>query len=100
MTYMTKKSKMDPVEQLFMAIIKDNCQELQDLLYTYPNIFIDSRDKEGNTPLIIAAKTANVELVNLLLQKGANVNFQNVQLMPVLHVTNDAIRIMVTLRCI
>lgn len=39
---------------------------------------IDSRDEEQNSFLNLAAQIGNLEIVNLFLLKGANVNLQNV----------------------
>ena len=38
---------------------------------------IDSEDERGNTLLLIAAQNSNLELIKMLLLRGANVNHQN-----------------------
>jgi len=45
---------------------------------TYSALLIDTKDEEGNFPLGIAAQSGFVDVVTLLIQKGANINMQNV----------------------
>jgi len=40
-------------------------------------IDINSKDKNGNTPLLIACYFGNIEIISKLLESGANINIQN-----------------------
>jgi len=39
---------------------------------------INSKDRKGNTPLIIACKKNNIEIVQILCNNNADVNFNNI----------------------
>lgn len=45
---------------------------------TCPHSMIDCRDKDGNSLLMLAVMNGNLHLVNYLLEKGGNINSQNV----------------------
>jgi len=47
---------------------------------------LEARDSARNTPLFLAIQDANATMVNLLIQKGANVNAQNLSGQTPLHV--------------
>ena len=53
---------------------------MEELFLSHPNIHIDSKDEFGNTYLIMASKCGNIDLVDILLSKGANLNLTNVNL--------------------
>ena len=46
----------------------------------YPNSFVDCRDQQGNPLLSIAVMGGNLQLVNYLLNRGAHLDVQNVDL--------------------
>ncbi|CAD8165370.1 unnamed protein product [Paramecium pentaurelia] len=60
-----------------LLIEEQKLSELEELFVNNPNLSINQRLKDGNTYLIIAAQTGNVEIVELLLNKGSFVNVQN-----------------------
>lgn len=53
---------------------------MEELIVNYPNILIDERDKENNTMLINAVRVGSLEMVNLILSKGPNLNLRNVKM--------------------
>lgn len=38
---------------------------------------LEQRDKQGNTPLLIAAKVGNIEIISTLLKAGSNLEALN-----------------------
>ena len=74
-----KRQRMNPVDQMIHAVQEDKINELEELFMIYPNSLIDSRDSSNNTLLLIASKTGSLEIVQLLLNKGANPNSINDQ---------------------
>jgi len=65
----------DVQQDFFWAIDQGNASQAAKLLQQ--NVDIDLVNPEGYTPLMVAAKTNNFPLANLLLEKGANVNIRN-----------------------
>jgi ankyrin repeat protein len=61
--------------QLFKAVSEGNKESVTKLLDK--GIDVNCRDIEGNTPLIIATRVKNIDLVEILLEKGANFNLAN-----------------------
>ena len=59
-------------QQLIEAADIGNLEHVKALLRNGVNI--DSRDKDGKTPLMQAARTGDLEMVKLLLEQGADVN--------------------------
>ncbi len=59
------------------ALLINNLQ-FEQVFRTHSSRLIDSRDSSGNTMLIIATQAANIELVDLILSKGPDINAQNV----------------------
>jgi len=59
---------------------------------TYPQALVESKDDDGNCPLGIAAQCGFLEIVDALLQKGADVNIPNVKMR---NVNNNFFRMMV-----
>eukprot|EP01017_Pseudomicrothorax_dubius_P039678 TRINITY_DN6113_c0_g1_i1.p1 TRINITY_DN6113_c0_g1~~TRINITY_DN6113_c0_g1_i1.p1 ORF type:complete len:132 (+),score=18.08 TRINITY_DN6113_c0_g1_i1:64-459(+) len=72
-----KRSKMEPIQQMFGSITENRVLELRDLFSNYPSISVDAIDGDENTLLSVAAKMGDPEVVSLLLQKGANPNKAN-----------------------
>lgn len=65
-----------PNSSLYGAIESGNMNELERLL-RQPGIDVNERDSKGNTPLILAAETGNIEMVRLLLAHKAEINGKN-----------------------
>lgn len=64
--------------------IKDNIfTAIRSIDYTSINVLlsegtnVDTVDEEGNTPLMIAAKTGNLRIMDILLNHNPNINLQN-----------------------
>ncbi|MDF2964614.1 MAG: uncharacterized protein K0Q51_2 [Rickettsiaceae bacterium] len=53
----------------------------------YDKEIIDSKNKSGETPLIIAVEKENLSIVQKLIKEGANVNIKSDNIKPVLYVT-------------
>jgi len=60
---------------LLEAVIVGDVEKVKDLLTNGAEV--DVRDKNGMTPLLLAARKGNSEIVRLLLAHGANVNAQD-----------------------
>jgi ankyrin repeat protein len=60
---------------LLEATIIGDIQKIKDLLSNGAEV--DIRDKNGMTPLLLAARKGNREIVKLLLAHGADVNAQD-----------------------
>lgn len=71
------RQQLAPAAQMFQSIQYEKFYEIQELFQNYPSLSIDSQDENGNTFLIMAAQTGNIDVVNLLLSRNANVNVQN-----------------------
>lgn len=63
---------------LHLAINKGS-DEIMDLLLTLDKIYLDYRDKEGNSALHKAIQNGNLELTEKLINKGVNLNLKNNQ---------------------
>lgn len=61
---------------LFLAIEQGSDQAARDALAQDPGQ-IESRDLDGNTPLVRVGFLGNLELANELLERGADVNAKN-----------------------
>lgn len=44
------------------------------ILETFPDMKLEDKTADGDTPLMLATLTNNIEVVRLLVEKGANVN--------------------------
>lgn len=61
------------IGQTVLHIIANNGAQEQLINYLIDNgANIDAIDEEGNTPLMIAARRENIQLVELFLEKGKN----------------------------
>ncbi len=60
---------------LLEAVIVGDVEKVKDLLTNGAEV--DVRDENGMTPLLLAAKKGNSEIVSLLLAHGADVNAQD-----------------------
>lgn len=87
------------MKKLFDAIRKSDINVVKELIEKNPDLLLSiakqPKKDNGQSPLQIAIKSNNLEIVNYLLDKGADVNFMEAEdclndwRMPVLH---DAIR--------
>ena len=59
--------------ELFQAVKTGDLNQVRTLLEAEPSL-LESKDKDGNTPLIIACQTMNVDIAEYLIDKGADVN--------------------------
>ena len=84
------------MKKLFTAIRKNDFAAIEALLYKNPAIISEvsrgaPKKDEGQSPLQVALKCASAEIVHLLLERGADVNFMeaeggaNAWRTPVLH---------------
>ena len=81
----TKKNKTrnmkhgggEPEDQLFIHIENNNITGILNLISDSENIVIDTINNEGNTPLHIACKYGYIEVVNILIENGGDINMAN-----------------------
>ncbi|CAK6956928.1 kinase D-interacting substrate of 220 kDa B [Scomber scombrus] len=69
MTSLAIQSLFSYVEEENLAAIKAHLDKFKD---------VDSRSDNGQTPLMVAAEQGNLEIVQELIRRGANVNFDDV----------------------
>ena len=60
------------METALHLAIKNNYYDIANVLIE-KGAFIDVKDNKGNTPLLLAAMTGNIECLQLCLNKGANI---------------------------
>lgn len=72
-TFVTSKQSGN---QLLLWSRHGELSTIKEFLLSHGNVsdVINFRDGEGNTPLIIAAKTGRMDVVRLLIRHGANIN--------------------------
>jgi len=86
----TQESKKLSINLKEFQQIKKNEKEMFDLVIgkqtylldvflkaIFPKVNVNSQDKYGNTPLMIAASKGDLETVELLIKEGADVNIRN-----------------------
>ena len=74
------KDLLTPKEERFLKAAKDgDLKKIKSMLNKEINIktLIKSVDKENNTALILASKFGYNEIVKILIENGADVNFRN-----------------------
>ncbi len=59
--------------EFFQAVKTGDLNQVRSLLEAEPSL-LESKDKDGNTPLIKACQTMNVDIAEYLIDKGADVN--------------------------
>ncbi|XP_037098004.1 kinase D-interacting substrate of 220 kDa B isoform X2 [Syngnathus acus] len=69
MTSVAVQSLFNYVEEENLAAIKAHLDKFRD---------VDSRSDNGQTPLMVAAEQGNLEIVQELIRRGANINFDDV----------------------
>lgn len=62
---------------LMMAVIRRDAEIVQRSVSLDVYADVDRGDDDGNTPLIVACKSANADIARMLLRAGAKVNVQN-----------------------
>ena len=70
---MSGTSRAAPIHD---AAESGDLKKVQELLMTHPD-WVDVLDEEGETPLLEAAEEGHLEVVLLLLERGANLNHQD-----------------------
>ena len=60
--------------RLLLASERGDLAEVERILDTFGNDFIETRDASGRTSLMLASTHGHIEIVKLLLEKGADVN--------------------------
>jgi ankyrin repeat protein len=65
-----------PSDAIHQAIRNDQVSKVRELILKNPKL-VNAKDRNNNTPLHFAAQTGNMEIVRLLLSKGAEVNERN-----------------------
>ena len=73
---MTDKEKKVRLRQLIVAIACDDMRQVRKLTKNSEE-YINLRDKFGNTPLMTAVETGNVQITEMLIKQGADVNLPN-----------------------
>ncbi|EMD92284.1 hypothetical protein COCHEDRAFT_1134609 [Bipolaris maydis C5] len=58
---------------------RNGCEASARLLLAADSVMVNSKDKDGKTPLLVAVEQGNYEVIEMLLDKGANVNAQGGQ---------------------
>lgn len=66
---------INATQQLMQLVTAWNAEQVEKALKLGTNR--DCRDKDGNTPLILAAQADKTDIITLLLKYGADVNAQN-----------------------
>lgn len=72
----------DDAKRMVSAMIADDEETIRELLQTYD---VECKDDNGFTPLILAARYKNENIVKLLLEKGANPGVKDFELRTTLH---------------
>uniref|UniRef100_A0A4W3H2G0 non-specific serine/threonine protein kinase n=1 Tax=Callorhinchus milii TaxID=7868 RepID=A0A4W3H2G0_CALMI len=65
------------MKAIIHAINDDNVPGLQHLLGSLANYDINQVNKHGTPPLLVAAGCGNIQILNLLIKKGARINLQD-----------------------
>nr|XP_005995582.1 PREDICTED: death-associated protein kinase 1 [Latimeria chalumnae] len=65
------------MKAIIHAINDDNVPGLQHLLGSLTNYDINQANKHGTPPLLIAAGCGNIQILELLIKKGARINIQD-----------------------
>lgn len=73
---------MEPINQLFIDIESKNNEKIMQFFATHP---VDAKDNYGRTALINAALYGNAELLKWLVEKGADLNTQDINGYTALH---------------
>ncbi|CAK76124.1 unnamed protein product (macronuclear) [Paramecium tetraurelia] len=72
-----RRQSIAVIEKIKLLIEEQKLAEIEEEFTNNPNLMINERFKGNNTYLIMAAQTGNIEIVEFLLRKGAQVNLQN-----------------------
>ncbi|CAD8126568.1 unnamed protein product [Paramecium sonneborni] len=72
-----RRQSIQTIEIIKLLIEEQKLCELEEVFSNNPNQAINERLKENNTYLILAAQTGNIEIVQFLLHRGAQINLQN-----------------------
>ncbi|CAK81176.1 unnamed protein product (macronuclear) [Paramecium tetraurelia] len=72
-----RRQSIPVMEMVKLLIEEQKLSELEEVFVNNPNLPINQKLKDGDTFLIVAAHTGNVDIVELLLRKGSAVNLQN-----------------------
>lgn len=70
-------SRQAHLSRLAYAIASGSLAEFQEILAYEPATLLNSADYSGSTPLHVAATGSSIEILRILLQKGASVHIRN-----------------------
>ncbi len=69
-----KKTAHDYSKEIYTLVKKEETRELEKLLQRNKNINVNLENDRGDTPIIMAAYLANIKIIKLLLENGADVD--------------------------
>lgn len=79
------KKKLETVEEILFFLIKENnFKEFKDIIEKY-RVSVESKDKKGNSFLLLSVQCGFIDFTKYLLEKGANINSQNTEKNSALH---------------
>ncbi|MFP3017740.1 MAG: ankyrin repeat domain-containing protein [Candidatus Tisiphia sp.] len=81
---MSKDKDVASTMQLYVAVKSGNIEEVRKIL-ELPNLDINAKDKNGRTPLHIAAKEGFTDIIELLIKSGATVDVLGYEKRTALH---------------
>jgi ankyrin repeat protein len=82
-----KKTSKNQSTEIFEAIKYNNIQSVVSEIDKNFDA-VNARDISKNTPLILAATKKNIQIIKILIDKNANVNYQNIGGATALHVAS------------
>eukprot|EP01016_Furgasonia_blochmanni_P025956 TRINITY_DN27727_c0_g1_i1.p1 TRINITY_DN27727_c0_g1~~TRINITY_DN27727_c0_g1_i1.p1 ORF type:complete len:168 (-),score=34.95 TRINITY_DN27727_c0_g1_i1:466-930(-) len=74
---MKRKKLLRPTEQIIAAIKENRASELKEFFNVYHPSYVNTSDPNGDSLLMIASKNGNIDIVTILLTKGADPNLLN-----------------------
>ena len=65
--------------ELFDCVCKQSAVEVESFLQSHPTLPVDVQNDKGDTPLIMAARRGDVDVVKALIKAGASVHTRNLK---------------------